>query len=48
MSYSVALDSATKSKIRHHLQQIKDIVDRLEVSERKKEALYSKINALGG
>jgi hypothetical protein len=45
-NYSVALDPATKSKVRHHLQQIKEIVDRLEVSERKKEALYSKINAL--
>jgi hypothetical protein len=47
-SYSVALDPATKSKIRHHLEQIKEIVDHLEVSERKKEALYSKINALAG
>ena len=44
--YSVALDHATKSKIRHHLEQIKEMVDRLGVSERKKGALYSKINAL--
>jgi hypothetical protein len=44
--YSVALDSVTKQKIRHHLNQIKEVVDRLEVSPAKQEALYAKINAL--
>jgi hypothetical protein len=44
--YSVAFDHATKAKIRHHLSQIKDTVDRLEVPEVKKEALYARISAL--
>jgi hypothetical protein len=44
--YSVAFDHATKAKIRHHLSQIKDTVDRLEVPEAKKEALYARISAL--
>jgi hypothetical protein len=44
--YSVALDHSAKQKIRHHLGQIKEVVDKLEVSESKKEALYSKIGAL--
>jgi hypothetical protein len=44
--YSVALDRATKQKIRHYLDQIKLVVDDSRVFQRKKEALYSKINAL--
>jgi hypothetical protein len=44
--YSVALDHATKAKIRHHLSQIKETVDRLEVPEAKKEALYARISDL--
>ena len=35
-NYSVALDPATKAKIRHHLSQIKETVDRLEVPQDKK------------
>ena len=45
-SYSVALDPTAKQKIRHYLGQIKEIVDRLEVSDSKRERLYSKISAL--
>jgi hypothetical protein len=44
--YSVAFDHPTKAKIRHHLSQIKDTVDRLEIPQTKKEALYAKIGAL--
>jgi uncharacterized protein YoxC len=44
--YSVALDASTRRKIRHYLEQIKEIGDRLDASERKKERLYDKINAL--
>ncbi len=44
--YSVALDPRTKALVRHHLQQIKEVVDRLDVSERKKSRLYAKIAAL--
>jgi hypothetical protein len=44
--YSVQLDAATKSKIRHYLEKIKEIVDRLEVPLPKKEALTAKITAL--
>jgi len=44
--YSVALDSATKQKIGHHLAKIREIVNKLEVSDEKREALYSKIEAL--
>ncbi len=46
--YSVALDPATKAKIRHHLSQIKETVDRLEVPQDKKDRLYDKILALEG
>lgn len=44
--YSVALDSPTKAKMRHHLNQIKEIVDRLDASLTRKQALYNKISAL--
>ena len=45
-AYSVRFDAATKQKVRHLLNQIKEIVDEVELDDRKKEALYSKINAL--
>lgn len=44
--YSIALDPTTKQKIRHHLTKIKEIVDRLEVPDKKREAFYSRIAAL--
>lgn len=44
--YSVALDSATKQKIRHHLAQLKELSDKLELSSAKREAIRSKILAL--
>jgi hypothetical protein len=45
-AYSVRFDAATKQKVRHLLGQIKTIVDEVELDDRKKEALYAKINAL--
>lgn len=44
--YSVALNSAARQKIRHHLGKIKQTIDRLDVSQSKKEALFGKIAAL--
>ena len=44
--YSVAFDPKTKAIIRHHLTQIKEIVDKLDVPEKKRNALYRKISAL--
>jgi chromosome segregation ATPase len=44
--YSVALDTPTKLKLRHLLSQIKETVDKLDVSQSKKEALFAKISAL--
>ncbi len=44
--YSVALDTPTKLKLRRLLSQIKDTVDKLDVSQSKKEALFAKISAL--
>jgi hypothetical protein len=44
--YSVQLDASTKAKIRLYIEKIKEIVDRLEVTLPKKEALTAKITAL--
>jgi len=44
--YSVRYDAVTKMKIRHHLSQVRGIVDNLEVDQKKKEALFLKISAL--
>jgi hypothetical protein len=44
--FSVALDAAAKTKIRHHLMQLKEFIDKLDVSQRKREAIISKIIAL--
>jgi hypothetical protein len=44
--YSVALDAATKQKIRHHLEQLKELAEKLEISTTKREAVLSKILAL--
>jgi hypothetical protein len=44
--YSVRLDATTKSKIRHYLDRVREIVDRLEVPLPNKEALTAKITAL--
>jgi hypothetical protein len=44
--YSVAFDTAAKAKITHLLSQIKAIVTKAEIDDRKREALYARIAAL--
>lgn len=43
---SVRFDAATKSAIRHLLEQIKQVVDSAELDDRKREALYARIRDL--
>jgi len=45
-TYSVRFDAATKQKVRHPLNQIKEIIDQVELDDRKKETIYAKINDL--
>jgi hypothetical protein len=45
--YSVKLDTATKAKIRHYIDKIREIVARLEAPLPKKEALYSENYSAG-
>ncbi|MGO8865352.1 MAG: hypothetical protein ACLQME_02515 [Alphaproteobacteria bacterium] len=44
--FSVKFDQATKVKIRRYLDKIREVVDKLEVEQLKKDALYSRLNAL--
>ena len=44
--YSVQFDAATKKKLRNHLTRMRELVDKAEVEQDKKEALFKKINAL--
>ncbi len=39
--YSVALDASTKARLHHHLNQMKDVVRDLDISEVRREAFYS-------
>lgn len=41
--YSVPSDLATKERIRHHLNEMKSLCDRLEISVVKKEIILKKI-----
>jgi hypothetical protein len=43
---SVKLDAATKVKLRHLITQIRETVDKLEVSVAKKEKLYARLSDL--
>lgn len=45
-TFSVQFDTATKRKIRHHLTQVRDIVEKLEINQNKKDELLIKIGAL--
>ena len=45
-AYSVAFDAIAKKKIGHYLSQIRDVIDAADLDDRKKEALYARINAL--
>jgi hypothetical protein len=44
--YSVTFDEAAKTKIRHHLDQLQSIFDKLEIEERKREDLINKLDDL--
>jgi hypothetical protein len=44
--YSVELDLAAKEKIRHYLAQLKELVEQLAVTPKKREAIFNKILAL--
>jgi hypothetical protein len=44
--YTVAFDAATKAKLRHHLEQIRQTVDKLELSDAKKSRLHNCIDDL--
>lgn len=43
---TVALDEATKEKVRHHLGQVRSIVDKAAVPDWKKQEIYEAISAL--
>lgn len=44
--YSVRLDQAAKVKVQHHLEQLRGIFEKLEVEQKKKDALFNKLNDL--
>jgi hypothetical protein len=44
--YSVQFDENAKRKIHHHLDQVLEIFDKLEVEETKREKLLSRLNEL--
>ena len=44
--YSVALDSAARKKIHLHIAKIKGVLEKLEVSDQKRDALFTKVAAL--
>jgi len=43
--YSVSLDSTTKTKIHHYIKRIREIVDSADLSDRKRNSLFAKLNA---
>jgi hypothetical protein len=43
---TVKFNTAAKEKIRHHLEQLRSMFDKLELDANKKEALFDKLNAL--
>src|SRR5262245_59714727 len=44
--YSVRFDAATKTKVQHHIKQLRDIFEKVEVEQDKREALFDKLNEL--
>ena len=44
--YSVQLDFASRQKIRHHLTQLKEFIDKLEISKQKRESIFARISDL--
>lgn len=43
--YSVRFDTATKQKIRHHVEQVRGVIQKLEVEQPKKENLLKQLDA---
>ncbi len=43
--FSVSLDTATKIKIHHFINQIKNSIEQTDLEEHKKNALYEKLNS---
>lgn len=44
--YSVSFDATTKAKLHHQLNQVREIFTKLEIDERRREALLSKLSDL--
>jgi hypothetical protein len=44
--YSVRFDTATRSKVQHHIEQLRTIFDKLEIELDRREALFDKLNGL--
>ena len=44
--YSVQFDPPTKLKVQHHIEQLREIFQKLEVEEDKREALFNRLNEL--
>lgn len=44
--FSVKFDAKAKEKISHYIGQIREIVNKLEIDDWKREALFARINAL--
>jgi hypothetical protein len=44
--YSVQFDNAAKTKIKHHLDQLQELFQKLEIEERKREDLFASLNEL--
>lgn len=44
--YSVVVNQAEKTKIRHYLENIRSVVDGWDINNKKKEAIFSRISAL--
>ena len=44
--YSISLDSVTKEKLSHLLAQMREVVEKLDVSQFKKDRIYKRVNAL--
>lgn len=44
--FSIQFDDAARQKIQHFIKQIRDVVQKLEIDENKRDALTKKIRAL--
>jgi hypothetical protein len=44
--YSVSLDASTKEKLRHYINEIRKVIDTLDITDLKREALNEKVSEL--